>query len=106
MSTYPAFLALANEACGLPAPAMPMTGTPGKAAAGGKSGPFQQCDTNHDGELTRDELPAALFDKLDTDKDGFVSEAELDADKDGSVTGFIPGLTRIIRPRRTPTSLP
>jgi hypothetical protein len=27
----------------------------------------------------RDELPAALLDKLDADKDGFVSEAELTA---------------------------
>jgi hypothetical protein len=79
--TYPAFLALANEACGLDAAAMPMTGKPGQPGAGGMSGPFQQCDTNHDGKITRDELPAALFDKLDTDKDGFVSEAELDADK-------------------------
>jgi Ca2+-binding EF-hand superfamily protein len=56
-----------------------MTATPGKAAAGGKSGPFQQRDTNGDGKLTRDELPAALFDRLDVDKDGFVSEAELAA---------------------------
>jgi CubicO group peptidase (beta-lactamase class C family) len=75
--TYPAFLALANEACGLPAPAMPMTGTPGQPGAGGAGGPFQQRDTNKDGKLTRDELPAALFDRLDADKDGFVSEAEL-----------------------------
>jgi CubicO group peptidase (beta-lactamase class C family) len=77
--TYPAFLALANEACGLPAPAMPMTGTPGKPAAGGAGGPFQQRDTNQDGKLSRDELPAALFDRLDADKDGSVTEAELTA---------------------------
>jgi len=77
--TYPAFLALANEACGLPAPAMAMTGTPGKPGAGAAGGPFQQRDTNKDGKLSRDELPAALFDRLDTDKDGFVSEAELTA---------------------------
>jgi Ca2+-binding EF-hand superfamily protein len=38
-----------------------------------------QCDTNGDGRLSRDELPAALFDRLDADKDGFVSEAELTA---------------------------
>jgi hypothetical protein len=49
--TYPAFLALANEACGLTAPAAPMTGTPGKPGAGGMSGPFQQRDTNGDGKL-------------------------------------------------------
>jgi hypothetical protein len=77
--TYPAFLALANEACGLPAPAAPMTGTPGKPGAGGMSGPFQQRDTNKDGKLTRDELPAGIFDKLDADKDGLVTEAELTA---------------------------
>lgn len=75
--TYPAFLALANEACGLTAPAA-MTGTPG-GTGGGMSSPFKQRDTNNDGKLTRDELPAALFDKLDADKDGFVSEAELAA---------------------------
>jgi Ca2+-binding EF-hand superfamily protein len=45
----------------------------------GAFGPFQQRDTNQDGKLSRDELPAALFDRLDPDKDGFVSEAELAA---------------------------
>ena len=74
--TYPAFLALANEACGLSAPT---TGTAGKPGAGGAGGPFQQRDTNQDGKLSRDELPAALFDKLDADKDGVVSTAELTA---------------------------
>jgi hypothetical protein len=77
--TYPVFLALASEACGLPAPAMPMTGMPGKPGAGGAGGPFQQRDTNQDGKLSRDELPAALFDKLDANKDGSVTEAELTA---------------------------
>ncbi|MDH4408963.1 MAG: hypothetical protein QE273_05040, partial [Verrucomicrobiales bacterium] len=77
--TYPAFLALANEACGLAAPAMPMTGTTGQPGAGGVGGPCQQRDTNQDGKLSRDELPAALFDKLDADKDGSVTEAELTA---------------------------
>jgi Ca2+-binding EF-hand superfamily protein len=43
------------------------------------SDPFQQRDTNGDGKLTRDELPAALFDRLDADQDGFVSETELTA---------------------------
>jgi Ca2+-binding EF-hand superfamily protein len=56
-----------------------MTSTPGKPSAGGASSPFQQRDTNGDAKLTRDELPAALFDKLDADKDGFVTEAELAA---------------------------
>jgi hypothetical protein len=40
---------------------------------------FQHRDKDHDAKLTRDELPAALLDKLDADKDGFVSEAELAA---------------------------
>ena len=71
--TYPAFLALANEACGLTAPGA-MTGTPG--GTGSMSSPFKQRDTNGDGKLSREELPAALFDKLDADKDGFVTEAE------------------------------
>ena len=75
--TYPAFLALANEACGLAAPGA-MTGTPG-GTGGGMSSPFKQRDKNNDGKLTRDELPAALFDKLDADKDGSVTEAELTA---------------------------
>jgi hypothetical protein len=56
-----------------------MTGTPGKPGAGGMSGPFQQRDTYNDGKLTRDELPAALVDRLDANKDGFVSLAELTA---------------------------
>jgi Ca2+-binding EF-hand superfamily protein len=43
------------------------------------SRPFQQRDTNKDGKLSRDELPAALFDKLDANKDGSVTEAELTA---------------------------
>ncbi len=75
--TYPAFLALANEACGLTAPGA-MTVTPG-GTGGGMSSPFKQRDKNGDGKLSRDELPAALFDKLDADKDGFVTEAELKA---------------------------
>jgi Ca2+-binding EF-hand superfamily protein len=45
----------------------------------GAFGPFQQRDTNKDGKLSRDELPAGIFDKLDADKDGLVTEAELTA---------------------------
>ena len=74
--TYPAFLALANEACGLTGHGA-MTSTPG--GTGSTSSPFKQRDMNGDGKLSRDELPAALFDKLDADKDGFVTEAELTA---------------------------
>jgi Ca2+-binding EF-hand superfamily protein len=40
---------------------------------------FKAADKNNDGKLTRDELPAALFDRLDADKDGFVKEEELKA---------------------------
>ena len=38
---------------------------------------FAQHDADKDGKLGPDELPAALFNKLDADKDGFVTEAEL-----------------------------
>ncbi len=31
---------------------------------------------NGDGKLDRDEPPAAVFDRLDKDKDGFVTEVE------------------------------
>jgi CubicO group peptidase (beta-lactamase class C family) len=74
--TYPAFLALANEACGLTDHGA-MTSTPG--GTGSMSIPFKQRDTNGDGKLSSGELPAALFNKLDADKDDFVSEAELTA---------------------------
>jgi hypothetical protein len=63
--TYPAFLALANEAAGLNAPAA-MTGTPGKpGASAGMSHLFKQRDKDNDRKLTRDELPSALFDRLE-----------------------------------------
>jgi CubicO group peptidase (beta-lactamase class C family) len=73
--TYPAFLALANEAAGIKSPAS--LGTAGSAQPGGTPNPFKQRDKNNDGKLDRDELPAALFDKLDQDLDGFVTEEEL-----------------------------
>lgn len=47
--------------------------------AGGMSSLFRQRDKNTDGKLGPDELPAALFDRLDADKDGAMSEAELKA---------------------------
>ena len=40
---------------------------------------FQRRDKNGDGKLDRTELPAALFHRLDADKDGFVTEEELKA---------------------------
>ena len=40
---------------------------------------IEERDQNNDGKLSRDELPAAVFDRLDADKDGFVNEGELRA---------------------------
>jgi len=71
--TYPAFLALANEAAGIASRRAGMSG------AGGTGGLFKQRDKNNDGKLDREELPGALFDRLDANKDGFVTEDELKA---------------------------
>ena len=40
---------------------------------------FKQYDKNGDGKLDRSELPGALFDRLDANKDGFVTEEEAKA---------------------------
>ncbi len=69
--TYPAFLALANEAAGVAGGRAGMTG------GGGTGGPFKQRDKNNDGKLGREELPGALFDRLDANKDGFVTGDEM-----------------------------
>jgi CubicO group peptidase (beta-lactamase class C family) len=66
--TNPAFLALANKAAGIKSPAS--LGTACSAQPCGTPNPFKQRDKNNDGKLDRDELPAALFDKLDQDLDG------------------------------------
>ena len=40
---------------------------------------MKKYDKNGDGKLSRDEIPAALLDRLDANKDGFVTEDELKA---------------------------
>lgn len=75
--TYGVFKSLASEACGLVASAG-QPGAPGTSnASRGRARTFSQRDTNKDGKLDHDEIPAALFNRLDAGKDGFVTEAEL-----------------------------
>ncbi len=77
--TYPVFLALANEAAGV-APSgagMAADGAPSPSGATGSA--IKKYDKNGDGKLDRSELPAALFDRLDADKNGFVTEDEVKA---------------------------
>lgn len=73
--TYPAFLSLANEAIGIASSGAPFAG--GTPNAGGTGNAFKQRDKNGDGKLGRDELPAALFNRLDANGDDFVTEEEL-----------------------------
>ena len=76
--TYNAFKTLVNESAGIASKG----GLGAQGQGGGASGMnslFKQRDKNSDGKLGKDELPAALFDRLDADKDGFVTEEELKA---------------------------
>ncbi len=73
--TYAAFRNLVNEAAGIASRRGGMGGT----GMGGRNRAFQQRDQNGDGKLSRDELPGALFDRLDVNKDGFVTEDEAKA---------------------------
>jgi hypothetical protein len=75
--TYPVFLALANEATGIAAGRAGTTGGGSESTGGGMSGLMKKYDKNGDGKLSRDEVPAALFDRLDANKDGFVTDEEL-----------------------------
>jgi CubicO group peptidase (beta-lactamase class C family) len=72
--TYNTFKQLVNESAGI-ASGRGMGGGGG----GGMSTAFKQRDKNGDGKLDRSELPGALFDRLDANKDGFVTEDEMKA---------------------------
>ena len=75
---YNDFRRLVNESAGIASGRG--LGTAGEGGAGGGAAAagslFQQRDKNGDGKLDRNELPAALFDRLDADQDAFVTEAQ------------------------------
>jgi CubicO group peptidase (beta-lactamase class C family) len=71
--TYGPFRTLVNEAAGI------VSRRGGMAGGGLATRAFRERDRNGDGKLDRSELPGALFDRLDTNKDGFVTEEEAKA---------------------------
>lgn len=72
--TYGTFKQLVNESAGIAS-----NGGMGGLGQGTMNSQFKQRDKNNDGKLGPDELPAALFERLDADKDGFVDAEELKA---------------------------
>lgn len=77
--TFRDFKRLANEAAGITPSGFGMPGQGGAGEGRRLNGLFKQRDKNGDGRLDRDELPGRLFDRLDADKDGFVTAEELKA---------------------------
>jgi CubicO group peptidase (beta-lactamase class C family) len=75
--TYNAFKQLVNESAGIASRGG--MGAFGQGGGNAMTSLFKQRDKNNDGKLSRDEIPAALFDRLDADRDGFVSEEEAKA---------------------------
>ncbi len=76
--TFPTFKRLADESAGIASKAGIGGLGQGEGGAGaGMSTLLKQRDKDNDGKLSPDELPAALIDRLDADKDGFVNEEEL-----------------------------